>query len=56
MASSRAGNFTATVGIFRAAHEDFKNGMLNDLHAEIEGEVAVDYLQQAELLMDDKEL
>ena len=55
VASSRAGNFTATAGIFRAAHEDFKNGMLNDLHAEIEGEVVVDYLQQAELLIGDKE-
>ena len=55
VASSRMGNFKATVGFFRASHEDFKNGMLNDLHIEIESEVAVDYLQQAELLMDDKE-
>ena len=51
--SSRRSNFSVTVGIFRAAYEDFKNGMLNDLQTEIEGGVAVDYLQQAESLMED---
>lgn len=53
IASSRRTNFSVTVGIFRAAYEDFKNGMLDDLQMEIESGVAVDYLQQAESLMED---
>lgn len=53
IASSRKTNFLVTVGIFRAAHEDFKKGMLDDLQTEIEGSVAVDYLKQAESLLED---
>lgn len=55
VASSRKGNFDVVVGMFRAAYEDFKTGLLDDLQLRIEGGVASDYLQQAELLMDDKE-
>lgn len=51
IASSRKTNFRVAVGIFNAAYEDFKNGLLDDLQAEIECGVAVDYLQQAEALL-----
>ena len=47
IASSRKTNFRVAVGIFNAAYEDFKNGLLDDLQAEIECGVAVYYLQQA---------
>lgn len=47
-------DFLFVVGVFRAAYEDFKNGLLDDLQLRIEGGVACDYLQQAELLMADK--
>ena len=46
--------FYAVVGLFRAAHEDFKNGLLDDLQMRIESGVVVDYLQQAEALLEDE--
>ena len=54
-ATNKASEFQFIVGIFGAAYEDFKNGLLDDLQLRIEGGVACDYLRQAELLMDDKE-
>lgn len=53
--TNKAAEFQFIVGIFWAAYEDYKNGLLDDLQLRIEGGVACDYLQQAELLMDDKE-
>lgn len=48
-------DFLFVVGVFRAAYEDFRNGLLDDLQLGIEGAIACDYLRQAELLMNDKE-
>lgn len=53
--TNKTAEFQFVVGIFWAAYEDFKNGLLDDLQLRIEGGVACDYLRQAELLMDDKE-
>ena len=46
--------FQSLVGIFKAAYEDFNNGMLSDLQAELEGQISVDFLQQAEALLDER--
>lgn len=54
-ATNKSTDFQFVVGVFRAAYEDFKNGLLDDLQLRIEGGVACDYLRQAESLMDDKE-
>ena len=53
--TNKTTEFQFVVGIFLAAYEDYKNGLLDDLQLRIEGGVACDYLQQAESLMDDKE-
>ena len=55
IASSRRTNFSVTVGIFRAAYEDFKKGMLDDLKLEIESNVSCDFLGQANALLNDGE-
>ena len=54
-ATHKKSDFLFIVGLFHAAFEDFKNGLLDDLQLRIEGGIASDYLRQAELLMDDKE-
>ena len=46
--------FQSLVGVFKAAYEDFNNGMLSDLQAEVEGQISVDFLQQAEALLDER--
>ena len=51
---NRLNGFLSLAGVFKAAYEDFNNGMLSDLQAEVEGRVSVDFLQQAEALLDER--
>lgn len=51
---NRLAGFQSLVGVFKAAYEDFNNGMLSDLQAEVEGQISVDFLQQAEALLDER--